>query len=99
MPEIEHPRAAPGRGGSGESALSRLLFDTADSPGVYSLRRPEADGTAFDFGGIGCATPKGVWGYPSGANAEDGRKYIETESAQIADYIAKALSDAPNFGK
>lgn len=85
--------------GSGEGSFIKAFYPDCFKEADLVDFSPKCPASAFDFGGIGCATPKGVWGYPSGANAEDGRKYIETESAQIADYIAKALSDAPNFGK
>jgi creatinine amidohydrolase len=73
---------------------SEASFIKAYYPDCFKADRvvdysPKCPASAFDLVGIGGVSPKGVWGYPSKATAEKGRKDLEKKVSEAVAYIKK----------
>ena len=46
----------------------------------------------LDYVGVAGVSPQGVWGFPSGASADEGRRLIEERAKNVAEYVRETLA-------
>jgi creatinine amidohydrolase len=90
----------------GQAAVEELHADSAEGSFVKAFYpeafrgelavdyTPDCPASAFDLVGIDGVTPKGVWGYPTKADAARGRADLESSIASAANAIRDALAHA-----
>lgn len=86
--DVEHLHAS-----EGEAAFIKAFYPESFREDHVVDYSPNCPASAFDFVGIGGVTPEGVWGYPSQASAETGRKNLEQQVDETVERLEKTLED------
>jgi len=78
--------------GAGETSRQMYL-----NPHLVKLDRAvdvavDVTSEMLDYVGVGGVSPEGVWGYPSGATADEGRRLVERAADNVAEYVRTTLA-------